>query len=152
MSDHLDSESRSKLMRRVRGKDTKPELVVRRLAHALGYRFRLHRPDLPGHPDIVFPSKRKIVFVHGCFWHRHQACQRASTPMTRREFWEAKFDRNRDRDARKERELRQAGWDVLVLWECETNRPQHIVEQLQEFLGPPGSNMRRRLEIQQTLS
>jgi len=72
--------------------------------------------------------------------------------MTRREFWEAKFDRNRDRDARKERELRQAGWDVLVLWECETNRPQHIVEQLQEFLGPPGSNMRRRLEIQQTLS
>jgi DNA mismatch endonuclease (patch repair protein) len=125
-------------MSRIRGKDTKPELVVRRLAHALGYRYRLHRKDLPGRPDLVFPGRRKVVFVHGCFWHRHPGCRKASTPSTRREFWETKFAQNVERDARKEAELRAAGWEVLVIWECETRDSAAVAKRLREFLGPPG--------------
>jgi len=138
MSDQLDSRARSELMRRVQGKHTKPEIAVRRVAHALGYRFRLHRRDLPGRPDIVFASRRKVIFVHGCFWHRHSECRRASTPTTRRDFWEAKFARNVARDTRKERELREAGWGVLVIWECETRDLQFVAERLRNFLGTPG--------------
>ena len=129
-------------MSRVCGKDTKPEMIVRRLAHRLGYRFALHRKDLPGSPDLVFPSRHKVVFVHGCFWHRHPGCRRASTPKTRRDFWDAKFTRNVERDARKERELRQAGWDVLTIWECQTRDVDRLTEALREFLGPPGIGAR----------
>lgn len=127
---------RSALMVRIRGKDTKPELAVRRLAHRLGYRFRLHRRDLPGSPDLVFPALRKVIFVHGCFWHRHPGCRKASTPTTRRTFWQAKFDRNVERDVRKEVELMAAGWEVLLVWECETRDPVGLAAMLTTFLGP----------------
>lgn len=118
MADKLDPERRSANMARVRGKDTAPELRVRRIAHRMGLRFRLHRKDLPGKPDLVFAKHRLAVFVHGCFWHRHPDCARASTPATRPEFWEAKFDANIARDRRQQEALGSMGWKVLVLWEC----------------------------------
>ena len=122
-----------------RSKHTKPELVVRRLVHSLVYRFRLHRLDLPGSPDLVFPSRRKVVFVHGCFWHRHAGCRKASTPKTRADFWREKFDRNVERDARDERRLREAGWDMLTVWECETRDAAPLAGRLAEFLAPAGA-------------
>ena len=137
MSDAADdppSAARSALMSRVRGKDTKPELVVRRVAHAIGYRFRLHRKDLPGRPDLVFPSKRKVIFVHGCFWHRHPGCRMASTPKTRTAFWKEKFDRNIHRDAVAVEALEGANWKVLVLWECETRDKEGLETRLRQFL------------------
>ena len=121
-------------MRRVRPKDTKPELTVRRLLHRLGYRYRLHRRDLPGTPDIVFPGRRKVVFVHGCFWHRHRGCAAASTPKTRFEFWSRKFDENIERDARKIAALEAAGWAVLVVWSCEARNPDMLMQRLLSFL------------------
>lgn len=121
---------RSRLMAAVRSKDTKPELAVRRVAHALGLRFRLHRRDLPGTPDLVFPSRRKAVFVHGCFWHRHSGCRRTTTPKTRREFWMSKFEKNVSRDRENVAKLRSMGWGVLIIWECETNNVETISELL----------------------
>ena len=112
--------SRSALMARIGPKNSKPEMVVRRLLHALGYRFRLHAKDLPGRPDIVFRSKKKAIFVHGCFWHRHPGCKKTTTPKTRVEFWTEKFERNVARDQLKETALRETGWQVLIVWECET--------------------------------
>ena len=111
-------------MARIRGKDTKPEMIVRRTAHAMGYRFRLHRRDLPGAPDLVFPGRRKAIQVHGCFWHWHPdlTCPIAKMPKSRTAFWTEKLQRNRDRDRRKEQELRGQGYGLLVLWECEVNR------------------------------
>lgn len=117
--DKLDPERRSANMARVRSKDTLPEMRVRRVAHRMGLRFRLHRKDLPGRPDLVFPRYRLAVFVHGCFWHRHSGCSRASTPATRIDFWQAKFDANVARDVRQTTLLSEQGWTVLVLWECE---------------------------------
>src|SRR5256885_14520444 len=111
--------TRSALMARVRSKNSHPEMVVRRVAHALGYRFRLHRSNLPGTPDLVFPRIRKVILVHGCFWHRHPGCRRTTTPKTRGEYWATKFQENIERDARKEQALKALGWDVLVIWECE---------------------------------
>lgn len=116
--DRLDPAERSANMARIRGKNTGPEMRVRRIAHSMGLRFRLHRKDLPGRPDLVFPKHRLAVFVHGCFWHRHPGCGRASTPSTRPEFWRAKFDANVERDLRQQAALTQRGWKVLVLWEC----------------------------------
>ena len=128
-------------MRLVRGKDTRPEMVVRRLAHALGYRFRLHRRDLPGVPDLAFPGRRKVVFVHGCFWHRHDdpGCWRSRLPKSRPEFWVPKLNANAARDAAVEAALRAAGWEVLVIWECETTptRRASLRERLDAFLGGP---------------
>ena len=106
------------MMAAVRSKDTKPELLVRRELHARGYRFRLHRRDLPGTPDIVFPSRKSVIFVNGCFWHGHE-CLSGALPATRRAFWEAKIARNKDRDAKNRAELEAAGWSVLVVWECD---------------------------------
>lgn len=111
-------------MSRVRGKDTSPEMCVRRAAHALGLRFRLHRKDLPGRPDLVLPKHCVALFVHGCFWHRHPSGAKASTPKSRTEFWQGKFDANVARDARAEAELQALGWQVLTIWECETKRPE----------------------------
>ena len=125
-------------MRRIKGKDTKPEMIVRRLAHSLSYRFRLHRSDLPGSPDLVFPTRRKVIFVHGCFWHRHPGCRKASFPKTRIDFWERKFARNIERDAETERKLRASGWDVLTIWECESRKPELVADKLKDFLGLPG--------------
>lgn len=122
-------------MSRVGTKDTDPEMRVRRAAHALGYRYRLHAKDLPGSPDLVFRGRKKVIFVHGCFWHRHPGCGQASMPSTRREYWQAKFDRNVARDAAAETTLREAGWDVLVVWECETKDSQGLKDRLRRFLG-----------------
>lgn len=116
----LPSLSRSAIMKRVGRENTKPELLVRSLLHALGLRFRLHKKDLPGSPDIVLARYRTVIFVHGCFWHRHINCKFATTPKTRQEFWIPKFEANVSRDARKEAQLRELGWKVLVVWECET--------------------------------
>ena len=112
--------SRSDIMRAVKRAHTKPEIIVRKALHALGLRFRLHRRDLPGSPDIVLPRFRTVVFVHGCFWHRHPGCRHATTPKSRQEYWLPKFEANVERDARKEAQLRELGWRVAVIWECET--------------------------------
>lgn len=118
--DRVSREQRSANMARVRSRDTAPELAVRRAAHARGLRFRLHRRDLPGTPDIVFPRARLAVFVHGCFWHRHEECRRASVPETRATFWQCKFDRNVERDSENASALERLGWRVETIWECET--------------------------------
>jgi DNA mismatch endonuclease, patch repair protein len=118
--DHISPERRSWLMSRVRGRHTSPEIRVRRAAHALGLRFRLHRNDLPGKPDLVFPRHRIALFVHGCFWHRHSQCPKASIPKTRPDYWNDKFRANVRRDRRVETELLASGWRVITIWECET--------------------------------
>jgi DNA mismatch endonuclease, patch repair protein len=127
-------ELRSRLMARVRQRDTKPEIAVRRAAHALGFRFRLQRRDLPGRPDLVFPRFRKALFVHGCFWHSHSGCKWATVPKTRTEYWDAKLAANRNRDARVQNELVARGWEVGVVWECETRSREVLTECLQIFL------------------
>lgn len=133
----LSSDSaRSCLMRRVRGKNTKPELVVRRLLHGSCYKYRLHRRDLPGSPDLVLASARTAIFVHGCFWHRHEGCRRTTDPKTRSEFWQAKFERNVRRDAESQALLEASGWKVVVVWECETTKPEVLCERLIGELGP----------------
>ena len=129
--------ARSALMSRVRGKNTKPELVVRREAHALGYRFRLHRSDLPGTPDLVFPRLHKVVFVHGCFWHRHEGCSRTTTPTTRAAYWQRKFEQNVQRDRRNVTMLEALGWKALVIWECETFDRSRLAESLSSFPASP---------------
>lgn len=121
-------------MARIRGKDTKPELVVRRLLHAMGYRFRLHRRDLPGTPDIVLPGRGAVIFLHGCFWHGHEGCRFATKPATRGDFWAAKIEANRRRDRLAVRGLRRLGWRVMVVWECATRRPAGLEARLRRFL------------------
>lgn len=116
--DVFDPQKRSEVMARVRGKDTKPELLVRRHLHAAGLRYRLHHKGLPGRPDLVFPSRRLVVFVHGCFWHGHEGCKRATIPATRPEFWREKIETNRARDARVKTQLEEQGWRVSTVWEC----------------------------------
>jgi DNA mismatch endonuclease (patch repair protein) len=113
-------------MRRVATRGSKPEMIVRRALHALGYRFRLHRRDLPGSPDIVLPRRRTAIFVHGCFWHRHAGCRRTTTPKTRAAFWQAKFDANVARDRRVIAALEEDGWRIEVVWECETLEPERL--------------------------
>lgn len=113
------SAARSKNMAAIRGRNTTPELRVRSLLHRLGYRFRLHLGDLPGSPDVVLPKYRTVVFVHGCFWHRHPGCRYATTPRNRAEFWERKFEQNVERDRRQQEQLIAMGWRVMVVWECE---------------------------------
>lgn len=132
--DRVPQETRSVLMARVRHKDTKPEMKVRRLAHRLGFRFRLHRPDMPGKPDLVFPSRRAAILVHGCFWHQHEGCRKATIPRTRQDFWEAKLGRNVERDRATEAALRKLGWRVLVVWECETSDEEALSKRLIGFL------------------
>ena len=119
MTDIYSKEKRSALMAKVRAKNTRPERTVRSWLHRQGYRFRLHRQDLPGKPDIVLPKYQAVIFVHGCFWHRHQGCRKASTPTTNASMWAEKFRQNIDRDQRKQQELEQLGWRVIVLWQCE---------------------------------
>ena len=120
MPDQFSPAERSRVMRAVRSGDTTPELVVRRMVHALGYRYRLHARDLPGRPDLVLPRLGKAIFVHGCFWHRHGCEAGRSTPASRVEYWQAKFARNVERDRSNLRKLRRLGWSVLVVWECQT--------------------------------
>ncbi|MFT8720070.1 very short patch repair endonuclease [Acetobacter sp.] len=125
---------RSFIMARVGPRDTKPEMIVRRLLHALGYRFRLHAKELPGRPDIVFRPRKKVIFVHGCFWHRHMGCRRTTTPKTREEFWQAKFSANQARDQRNQEELKALGWKYLIVWECQVRRAEILAENLKVFL------------------
>ncbi len=120
MVDHISPERRSWLMSRVKGKNTSPEIRVRRLAHGMGLRFRLHRKDLPGKPDLVFPRYGVALFVHGCFWHRHPNCPKASIPKTNIAFWLKKFRQNVERDTRAIKALEKLGWSVKIVWECET--------------------------------
>lgn len=122
-------------MSRIRGKDTRPELLVRRVAHRLGYRFRLHREDLPGTPDLVFPRYRKLIFVHGCFWHRHDNCAKAAPSKTRVEYWKAKQDRNAARDQESIAKLLELGWSSLVIWECQTRDEAKVERTITYFLG-----------------
>ncbi|MBM3298455.1 MAG: DNA mismatch endonuclease Vsr [Deltaproteobacteria bacterium] len=117
-------------MAAIRCKDTSPELRVRRLLHHLGYRFRLHRQDLPGSPDIVLPKHRTVVFVHGCFWHRHPGCRYTTTPKARADFWANKFEQNIRRDHRQQQQLREMGWSVMVIWECELRDLQSLKARL----------------------
>lgn len=126
---------RSELMARVRAKDSKPEMLVRRAAHTLGYRFRLHRRGLPGTPDLVFPRLRKVIFVHGCFWHRHRGCSRSTTPKTRTKYWSNKFAENKARDAAQLRELKKLGWGTIVIWECQTRDLEALLQRLQRLLS-----------------
>ena len=127
---------RSRIMAAVRGRDTAPEIRVRRCLHAMGYRFRLHRRDLPGTPDIVLPRHRTCIFVHGCFWHRHPGCRKTTTPKRNTEFWNEKFARNVARDEANGRDLMSAGWNVVILWECETEDPERLAEALRSRLPP----------------
>jgi DNA mismatch endonuclease (patch repair protein) len=134
--DTLTGPERSERMARIRGKDSKPEMLVRRLVHAAGYRFRLHRRDLPGRPDLVFPGRRKIIFVHGCFWHQHPdpTCRLARRPKSRHEFWSPKFEANIARDERVLARLADLGWNVLIVWECELRDKGSLERALRGFL------------------
>lgn len=134
MVDIISSERRSALMGRIKGTNTGPELVVRRLLHKLGYRYRLHQRKLPGRPDIAFVSRRRVIFIHGCFWHRHD-CKYAYMPKSRTAFWRKKFARNIERDRENHKKLLASGWKILVLWECELDEPT-LQRQLRAFLGP----------------
>jgi DNA mismatch endonuclease (patch repair protein) len=125
---------RSANMRAIRSTGMKPELTVRSLVHKLGYRFRLHRKDLPGKPDLVFPARRKVIFVHGCFWHSH-TCQMAHVPKSNLQYWLNKLEKNRARDALHIRELETLGWSVLILWECETKNEDAMSARLTQFLS-----------------
>jgi DNA mismatch endonuclease Vsr len=136
MVDRLTPERRSSLMRSVKRRDTLPEMAVRRALHALGYRFRLHRKDLPGTPDIVLPRYKLAIFVHGCFWHRHENCRLASMPSSNLEYWVPKFEANVARDARKTAALNELGWRVETIWECETRDPIRLAEQLRVLVAP----------------
>jgi DNA mismatch endonuclease, patch repair protein len=135
---------RRRTMQAVKSKDTGPEMTVRRLLHARGFRYRLHRKDLPGCPDLVFPSRRKVIFVHGCFWHGHDCARGARVPKTNVEYWTAKIGRNRSRDATAVKQLRRDGWGVLVLWECKLNQ-RDLLKRVESFLrndSPPMGNAR----------
>jgi DNA mismatch endonuclease, patch repair protein len=136
MPDLLTPTARSTLMSRIRGADTKPEIIVRSLLHRMGYRFRLHRRDLPGTPDIVLPRPATVVFVHGCFWHRHKNCKGATTSKTRVKFWQSKFATNVERDARNRRDLRRLGWRSVIVWECELHQPDKLERRLARLLLP----------------
>ncbi|MFM7059080.1 MAG: very short patch repair endonuclease [Planctomycetota bacterium] len=134
MTDVHSPSQRSRNMARIRSKDTRPEIAVRRLVHRLGYRFRLHQTDLPGRPDLVLKRHGRVIFVHGCFWHCHNCRYGAVTPATNSEFWEAKRAANVARDRRNRRRLKDLGWNVLVVWECGTRDPEALEKQVVAFL------------------
>lgn len=134
--DRVTPEIRSRTMRAIRSKGMKPEVAVRRLVHGMGYRYRLHRHDLPGRPDLVFPDRRKVIFVHGCFWHQHNdpACKFTHRPKSNRDYWLPKLERNAVRDTEHQASLKESGWDVLVLWECDVKNGDGIAGRIRQFL------------------
>lgn len=134
MTDVFTKEKRSWIMSRVKGRDTKPEILVRSMVHRMGFRFRVHRRDLPGNPDIVLPRHGKVIFVHGCFWHGHKRCPRSKRPATNKSFWNKKLDANIERDKHIRNELRRMGWKLLVVWQCETHNPEKLLGKLERFL------------------
>ncbi|MCF7853436.1 MAG: very short patch repair endonuclease [Candidatus Pacebacteria bacterium] len=135
MTDHLTPDHRSWNMSRIRSKDTTPEKTVRSLLHRMGYRFRIHRRDLPGKPDVVLPKYSTVIFVHGCFWHRHKGCKYTTTPKTNTTFWQEKFERNVERDRNVQTALRNQGWHVLVVWECELRELDALANRLTHALS-----------------
>lgn len=136
--DHVDRAKRSLIMAAVHSENTSPEIAVRKIVHGLGYRFRLHVGKLLGRPDLVFTSRRKVIFVHGCFWHRHRNCRYTTSPKTRRKFWEAKFTANVKRDRRVQRELRRTNWAVLTVCQCELQNRERLARRLDDFLSNQG--------------
>ena len=132
--DNLTPERRSANVSKIRAKNTSPEMAVRRLVHGMGFRYRLHVAALPGKPDLVFPRLRKIIQVHGCFWHRHRGCIDSHIPKTRVEYWKPKLARNQKRDRANEKALRRQGWEVLIIWQCEVNAAALLSERMAEFL------------------
>ena len=136
MADTVTPKRRSEIMANIRAKGMKPEMAVRRLVHAMGYRYRLHRKDLPGKPDLVFPSRGKVIFVHGCFWHQHidPACKITRRPKSNQHYWLPKLEQNAVRDAKHQSRLAELGWDVLVIWECEIEAGNRVADRIQEFL------------------
>jgi len=135
MADRISTAQRSANMRRIKGRDTNPELLVRRLAHAMGYRFRLHRKELPGKPDLVFGPHRKVIFVHGCFWHQHEGCKVGRIPGSNVGYWVPKLRRNTERDAAARAALEALGWEILTIWDCETREESALRARLRSFLG-----------------
>jgi DNA mismatch endonuclease Vsr len=133
----LSDATRKRVMQSIRAKDTKPEMIVRRLLFGLGARYRLHANDLPGRPDIVMRSRWLAIQVHGCFWHLHESCRLTRIPRSRPDYWPAKLQGNKARDARNLAALRGLGWRVLVVWECETRSPERLVEALRQFVQTP---------------
>jgi DNA mismatch endonuclease (patch repair protein) len=132
--DVLTKEQRSYCMSRIRKTDTSPELMVRQIVHRLGYRFRLYRRDLPGCPDIVLPRRMKVIFIHGCWWHRHNCRLGRRTPKTKKKYWLPKLQANKERYKKDRRSLQKHGWKVLTIWECQTKRPEKIIERISKFL------------------
>lgn len=139
MTDVFSTEKRSAIMSRVKNMNTADEVLVRRELHRLGYRFRLHGRDLPGKPDIVFRKRRKVIFVHGCFWHGHAECPRAKLPHSRREFWNAKIEANKTRDRGAVEQLETLGYSILTIWSCELRAKQGLSKRLVQFLGEIGN-------------
>jgi len=133
--DVFPKEKRSQIMASIRGKNTKPEIIVRSLLHQIGYRFRLHRRDLPGCPDIVLPKYKKVIFVHGCFWHGHKNCQRSKRPTSNKIFWDEKLSKNIERDKKNQENIRNIGWNFLVLWQCEIKDKDSLLNKLRKFLN-----------------
>ena len=133
MVDHLTKEKRSWNMSRIRSGNTKPELLVRSLLHRMGYRFRLHQKDLPGKPDIVLPKYKTVIFVHGCFWHRHENCKYAYMPKSRQKFWNNKFKTNIERDKKVNQQLKNLGWKVNIIWECELSDVKAVKKKLDNY-------------------
>ena len=127
---HKVSEQRSRNMSAIKSKNTKPEIKVRKVLHSMGYRFRLHRKDLPGSPDIVLPKYKTVIFVHGCFWHRHKNCKYATTPKTRQEFWNKKFTTNIERDLEIHEKIKNLNWRSVVIWECETKHMENLRDKI----------------------
>jgi DNA mismatch endonuclease (patch repair protein) len=132
--DIVPPERRSEIMSRIRGKNTTPELIVRKLVYSMGYRYRLHYAKLPGKPDLVFPGRKKVIFVHGCFWHGHEGCKKATIPKTRVEYWKPKLEENKKRDREKQIELEDMGWDFLTIWQCELKDIEGLKKKIQSFL------------------
>ncbi|POB00312.1 very short patch repair endonuclease [Chromobacterium sinusclupearum] len=138
MTDIVDTRTRSRMMSAIKGRDTAPEMVVKRFLHRFGFRFRLHKKQLPGRPDLVLPRWHAVIFVHGCFWHRHQGCKFATTPATRPDFWQRKFAANVQRDERQVRELKALGWKVAVIWECEVGSEDRLRRLVEEITNEEG--------------
>jgi len=135
MADRISAVQRSENMRRIRGADTKPEMIVRRMVHRMGYRYRLHRNDLPGRPDLVFGPSRRVIFVHGCFWHQHPGCKAGRLPDSNVGYWHEKLRRNVERDTKAQEDLKRLGWDALTVWDCETKDGDVLRERLVQFLA-----------------
>ncbi|HCO27064.1 MAG: very short patch repair endonuclease [Gimesia sp.] len=153
MADRISPEHRSWNMSRIKNRDTKPELIVRSLLHRMGYRFRLHRKDLPGKPDIVLPKYKTVIFVHGCFWHRHKGCKYAYNPKSRVDFWKKKFASNVKRDITASKELESNGWKVIIIWECETSDIDALARLLNESIlhSMPYKQFHRRQSLSKSL-